>query len=269
MNAPVLTTRRTAEFLGLRFDCLDQGATIKVLRLQSEQNRFAYLVTPNVDHVVALSRVKSDYAVRWAYDHADLLLCDSRILQMLARWSGVSLPLVTGSDLTARLLREVDGKGVSIAIVGGDTAILSDLRRLYPAITWQQHVPPMGVRQKPEALQAIAAFVEQAKADYVFFAIGAPQSELVCAEIARRGKAQGFALCIGASLEFVTGAKKRAPKMLQLLHLEWFFRLLSEPRRLWHRYLVEGPKIISIWLRWRANRFRPHGESGSSRPDPS
>lgn len=263
-------SRGRIEFLGLQFDDLDQDGVLQALVPPPRGASFAYVVTPNVDHVVGLANARADDAMRPAYDHADLVLCDSRILQMLAGWSGLCLPLVTGSDLTVRLLQMADARGdTRIAVIGGDESLLTQLAGLYPEISWDQHIPPMGVRRNVEARQAIARYVERTTADYILFAIGAPQSEIVCAEIARRGTARGVALCIGASLEFVTGAKQRAPAIMQTLRLEWLFRLLSEPRRLWRRYLVEGPRIFAIWLRWRANRPLPHGASGSSHPNPS
>ena len=63
--------------------------------------------------------------------------------------------------------------------------------------------------------------------------------------------AGGTGLCIGASVEFVTGAKRRAPRWMQRLGVEWLHRLLSEPGRLWRRYLVEGPRIFAMAWRWR------------------
>jgi exopolysaccharide biosynthesis WecB/TagA/CpsF family protein len=253
------------DFLGLRFDRLDQDATLQVVTQAAGQDRFTYVVTPNVDHVVGLSRAEAgDSVTRAAYEGADLVLCDSRILQMLANFSDIGLPLVTGSDLTIRLLGAINQPGTIVAVIGGDADLIEALARLYPGIDWRHHMPPMGVRRDPLARLAIAEFVESAGAHYVLLAIGAPQSEIVCAEIAARGRVKGVALCIGASLEFVTGVKRRAPAAMQALRLEWLFRLLSEPRRLWRRYLVEGPKIVSIWLRWRASRSRPHARSGSS-----
>ena len=258
------------EFLGLRFDRLDQDQVIRILRQRHEAKRFAYVVTPNVDHIVALSKLAPNHAVRTAYREADLTLCDSRILKKLARWSGLQLSLVTGSDLTVRLLCELqESGGGRVALIGGSEAMLEDLCRIYPAIAWQQHIPPMGVRQNADLQQEIVHYIENGVADYVLFAIGAPQSELLCAMIAQRGKAMGWALCIGASLEFATGVKKRAPKVMQRLSLEWLFRLLSEPKRLWRRYLVDGPKIVPVWLQWRASRPRLRGGSVASRYDPS
>jgi exopolysaccharide biosynthesis WecB/TagA/CpsF family protein len=60
-----------------------------------------------------------------------------------------------------------------------------------------------------------------------------------------------MAFCIGAALEFITGQTKRAPVLARRLGLEWAHRLLTDPRRLWRRYLVEGPAIFLLALRWR------------------
>src|SRR3546814_15777850 len=90
----------------------------------------------------------------------------------------------------------------------------------------------MGIRHDPAARTAIAEFGEAAAADVVFLAVGAPQSEMVCADIGQRGRARGVALCIGASLEFLTGAKSRAPLWMQRAGFAWLFRLLREPQQI-------------------------------------
>lgn len=245
----------SVSFLGLRFDLLDEVQALAAVRTLAAGEAFAYIVTPNVDHVVRLHRDRDDRSLWAAYEDATLLLCDSRILKALGSLSDVTLDLVTGSDLTARLLGS-PGDLRSAAVIGGDDALMRDLRALYPSLTWHWHAPPQGVLRNPAAQLEIIAFVEQCPADLYFFAIGAPQSELVCARIAERGVARGVALCIGASLEFLTGEKARAPRWMQRAGLEWLFRLASEPARLWRRYLLEGPQIFLIWWRWRLSSSR-------------
>ena len=240
----------SASFLGLRFDLLNQTEAVDAARKLSRGKGFSYIVTPNVDHIVRLHRQGADQRLRTAYNKATLLVCDSRILKMLAHLSDVRLELVTGSDLTAHLLGSSE-EFKDVAIVGGDRALLEGLRAIYPQIAWHHHNPPRGVLYNPGAQLEIIEFVETCRAPVIFFAIGSPQSELLCAQIASRGRARGVALCIGASLEFLTGAKPRAPMWMQRTGLEWLFRLLTEPSRLWRRYLVEGPQIFLIWGRWR------------------
>ena len=82
----------------------------------------------------------------------------------------------------------------------------------------------------------------------MLLAIGSPQQELFAQALLRRGRCWGVALCIGAGLEFLVGARRRAPVPVQRLGLEWAYRLLSEPRRMWRRYLVDGPRILPLFL---------------------
>lgn len=259
-------TSRT-HFLGLDFDMLDDAAATNAILRTCREEGFAYVVTPNVDHMVKLHDRPKDDDLWTAYRQAYMCLCDSRILQALARRSGVELPLVPGSDLTLGLLERLsDRSDLNIAVVGGNAELEIALARLYPGPRWIHHVPPMGVLANQAARDEIVAFVEHANADLIFFAIGAPQSELLCQRIALAGNARGVALCTGASLEFVTGAKRRAPLLLQRLKLEWLFRLMSEPGRLWRRYLLEGPAIFRIWYRWHrqlpAHRGAAYGSTG-------
>lgn len=250
-------------FLGVAFDRLDRhAATARVLEMAGCAG-FAYVVTPNVDHIVQLETA-GDPDLAAAYRDAALCLCDSRIVARLARWSGGDLPVVAGSDLTYDLLEHAL-PATCVAVVGGNRALHLDLVERYPRFAWVFYEPPMGVRRNPAARRQIAEFIEQSAANVIFFAIGAPQSEIVCAEIRMRGRARGVALCIGASLEFLSGAKRRAPLWMQRASLEWLYRLMSEPRRLWRRYLVDGPRIFSIWSRWnRLNHPRSRAGSDSS-----
>src|SRR5256885_4320033 len=73
---------------------------------------------------------------------------------------------------------------------------------------------------------------------------------MIAAEARSAAGATGMALCIGAGLEFLTGRQKRAPRLARALGLEWAHRLLSDPRRMWRRYLIEGPRIFLLTYRW-------------------
>ncbi|WP_339693393.1 WecB/TagA/CpsF family glycosyltransferase [uncultured Parasphingorhabdus sp.] len=252
LPAPIMSSevdQNTVEFFGLDFNIIDENMAVYQIRQLEKQSGYFYVVTPNVDHIVQLDK-STDSSLIEAYQGADMIICDSRILSFLAKRSGINLDAVPGSDLTRELLR-TGRKNWRVAMIGGGSLLHKKLQTLYPDYEWVFHEPPMGIRRNLAARITIAEFIEDKKADMVFFAIGAPQSEITCREIALRGKATGVALCIGASLEFLTGAKRRAPRWMQRTGLEWLYRLGSEPRRLWRRYLVEGPKIFPIWWRWK------------------
>ena len=104
----------------------------------------------------------------------------------------------------------------------------------------------MGFVRDPLAVLEAGQFVEHSPARFVFLAVGSPQQEILAQSIRRRGQAFGIGLCIGASLQFLTGEVKRAPVWMQRARLEWLYRLSQEPRRMWRRYLYEGPKILRI-----------------------
>jgi N-acetylglucosaminyldiphosphoundecaprenol N-acetyl-beta-D-mannosaminyltransferase len=254
-------------FLDVRFDRFDEDRVLSQLSQITNEQTFAFVVTPNVDHIVRLHSSDRDPVLWQAYRSAFLCLCDSQILRFLARCSGIPLPLVAGSNLTAHILKDERFKSRAFAVIGGDRDLLDRLEAGDPERRWYHHAPPMGIRTDRQAQLALIDFVENCPADIHFFAIGSPQSELLCGELCKRGKARGVALCIGASLEFVTGTKARAPRWMQRFGLEWLFRLLSEPRRLWRRYLIEGPAIFQIWWRWRFSADRHCAACDSSSLD--
>ena len=247
----------SVRFLGVDFAALSLREALGRIVAAGGEDRFRYVVTPNVDHVVMLHEPGGEpwrAAYRAAVAGADLRLNDSRILARLARLSGVTLPVTPGSDLTRELIDHVAAQPEQRRwlLVGGSAAEADWLRARLPDHGIAHYDPPMGVRDDAAAQAEIAERVAGEQADFVLFAIGAPQSEIVAHAIAQGGRARGIALCIGASIEFLSGAKARAPRIFQRAGLEWLHRLASEPRRLWRRYLLRGPRVFAIW--WRERR---------------
>ena len=239
-------------FLDVAFDVLPRERIASQIEAVSADSPFRYLVTPNVDHLVRLHRRGTDVpGLAEAYKRADFCVCDSKVLARLAKWRGVDLPVITGSDLTASLFEGVIKDGDRIAIVGGDAAMLDDLRARYPKVRFVQHCPPMGLMRDPAARRAAAEFIAGEQARFTFICVGSPQQELIAAEASGIEGGRGMAFCVGAALEFITGRTKRAPRLARRLGLEWAHRLVTDPRRLWRRYLVEGPAIFLLAFRWR------------------
>ena len=162
---------------------------------------------------------------------------------------GIDLPIVPGSTLTAQLFDTVITAGDRIAIVGGDDTIIPALKSRYPGVDFVQHIPPMGLRRDRTAQYEAAAFIAATKARFTFIAVGSPQQELIARIVAERGDATGIGLCIGVSIEFLIGKVQRAPVWMQKAGIEWSHRLLTDPKRLWRRYLIDGPRIFLIAFR--------------------
>jgi len=220
------------DFLDLRFDRLTFRQVKGRLRAVTTATPYGYIVTPNVDHMVRLHR---EPGLRELYAGADLCLCDSRILRLLARLSGIKLPLVAGSDLCAALFRDVIKPGDKIAVVGSTADFMDRLRAKFPDVDFVHHAPPMGLRTNPKALREAARFLASADARFSFVTAGSPQQEIIASDARPLPGAGGMTLCVGAGLEFLTGEQVRAPRVLQRLGLEWAHRLATNPGRLWRR----------------------------------
>lgn len=240
------------EFLDVGFDVLPVEALMSRIAAIRADSPYAYLVTPNVDHLVRLHK----HGLRIPglpdiYRNAGFCVCDSKVLARLAKWRNVDLPVIPGSDLTERMFEQVIGEGDRIAIVGGDAAMVDGLRSKYPKVAFVQHCPPMGLAKNAAARRQAAEFIARERPRFTFICVGAPQQELIAAEASKVPGSRGLALCVGASLDFLTDRQKRAPPIVRRFGLEWAHRLLSNPRRLWRRYLVEGPAIFVLAYRWR------------------
>lgn len=244
-------SRARINFLGLEFSGLDLDQAVDAVTARASIDcAFAYVVTPNVDHVVGLS---SEPARRPLYQSAWMTLNDSNILKRLGKRAGLSLPVATGADLAERLFDGVIDRREPVTIIGGDKAMIEELKRRYALTDVRWHRAPMGLKQKPEAIVKAAAFAAAQPSRFTFICVGAPQQELIAYAIAQRGDAMGVGLCVGAALEFLSGQTQRAPVWMRKAGLEWFYRLASEPGRLWKRYLVTGPKVFSLFAAWRAS----------------
>ncbi len=233
----------------MEFDLWGLGEVVGYCRKRTDNDAFSYIVTPNVDHLVRLDGEREVFSP--LYQAASLRVCDSRILQVLAKKSGFDLPLCPGSDLTEHLFDNIISQDEIVNIIGGDDELVKQLVRRYGLNRINHHQPPMGLRNKPNAVQEAAEFIAKKPARFTFICVGSPQQEMIAKAALDIENCKGFGLCVGASLDFLTGRAKRAPKFMQNLRLEWLYRLLSEPKRMWRRYLIESPKIFFIWRRWQ------------------
>jgi exopolysaccharide biosynthesis WecB/TagA/CpsF family protein len=208
------------------------------------QQRYGYVVTPNVDHLI---RYYEDPTFRAQYRAADFILMDSRFAARLVRLlKGVRLPVCTGSDLTAQLLAKVVQPTDRVVMIGGSDEQAQQITAKFGLTNLRHHNPPMGFIKDPAAVEECLNFIESMSPfRFCFLALGSPQQEAIAQALRARDRARGLALCIGASLNFITGHEKRAPQWMQKMALEWLFRLLQNPKRLARRYLVRGPRIFA------------------------
>lgn len=213
---------------------------------------YRYVVTPNVDHVVKLLEGRFEAKV---YRGADLMICDSRILAHLARLRGKRLSVYPGSDMTADLLAMPRARHLAIAVVGPDRVAFYDLQERYPHLNLTHIDAPM-MQAGDAAWNGVLEAVMTAPWDVLLVCISFPKQEMFAHALREAGRGSGVALCVGASIDFLTGRQQRAPELAQRLSLEWLYRLLSQPRRMFRRYVVEAPAIFGWFIRTEIIRPR-------------
>jgi exopolysaccharide biosynthesis WecB/TagA/CpsF family protein len=219
-------------------------------------DRFGYVVTPNVDHVI---RHHHDDEFRALYAQAAYVLLDSRFLAHIMRIvKRQALRVCLGSDLTAAVFHSVM-KPLDVAVLVGATSAQAAILRERFGLRALHHIdPPMNFIRDPSAVEACLREIEAiGPFRFCFLAIGSPQQEIIAHKLRQRGVAHGLALCVGGSINFITGAERRAPRWIQKLGCEWLFRLLQNPKRLARRYLVRGPSIFLMLPRIELRLRRP------------
>jgi N-acetylglucosaminyldiphosphoundecaprenol N-acetyl-beta-D-mannosaminyltransferase len=224
--------------------------------------RFGYVVTPNVDHVI---RHHLDQRFRALYEQAAYVLLDSRFLShTVGLVKRQVFRVCLGSDLTTEVLCKVARPLDVIVLVGGSAQQAQHLRDRF-GLTRLCHIdPPMNFINDPDAVENCLRTIEGVGPfRFCFLAIGSPQQEIIAQQLKERGQARGLALCVGAAINYLTGIERRAPQWMQRAGFEWLYRLLQSPRRMAKRYLVRGP-LIFLFL-WRIE-FRVRKSLASSEP---
>jgi exopolysaccharide biosynthesis WecB/TagA/CpsF family protein len=209
------------------------------------QAQYDYVVTPNTDHLL---RLYDQASFRELYREAGYVLLDSRFVSHMVRLTqGLRLPVCPGSDLTEVLFTEVIDPDDRLVLIGGSAQQARDLAQRYGLRRLAHSNPAMGFIGDPAAVDACLTFIEDhSPFRFCFLAVGSPQQEMLARQLKLRGRARGLSLCVGASINFLTGLERRAPRWMRHAGMEWLFRLLQQPRHLSERYLVRGPRIFAL-----------------------
>lgn len=222
----------------IELDDITLDETVDWVIDNSNSSRFNYVVTPNIDHLDRL--LNGNENLFPIYESADLCLCDSRILKVMLKIKNYPIDsVVPGSDLTAALFNSDKVQGKRLLIFGADDSVFTTLQQRYPHLDLYHINPSMGFIKKPDEITALIEQIQALQPDILFLAVGSPQQEKFADKLAKH-LTKGVALCIGASILFMTGEEKRAPVIIQKLHLEWFFRMVVAPRligRYWQNLL--------------------------------
>jgi N-acetylglucosaminyldiphosphoundecaprenol N-acetyl-beta-D-mannosaminyltransferase len=225
---------------------------IDVLRKRSATAPFL-IMGPNA-HLVTVAQ--KDFRLLEALNASALNVPDGISVLLASRILGGRIPArVPGGELMEYLCRDAARYGLRAFFLGGlpEAATLASLQiqRRYPALSIAgTYCPPRGFDRDPMECAHIRQLITEAAPDLLFVAFGVPRQEIWMHENCPTLPI-GAAMSVGAAFDTQSGLRKRAPRWTHKLGMEWLYRLLKEPRRLWSRYLIGNPHFFYLVLRQR------------------
>ncbi|MDI1298251.1 WecB/TagA/CpsF family glycosyltransferase [Methylotenera sp.] len=217
-----------------------------------------FIVTPNVNCVVQLSK---NQAYRDAFENASMVVADGKPVVWTARLMGEEIPgTVTGSDLVPAIFQhfhdEADAE-LKVFLLGAMPGVAelaaSNIERTYQKVkVTGLYSPPFGFEKDAVECERICQMISHSGADFLLIGLGAPKQATWVNQYAKQLPVK-VAICAGATIDFLAGNKPRAPKWMTNIGIEWFYRMVIEPRRLVKRYAGDAlvfPKLV--WKEWKS-----------------
>src|SRR4051812_25191656 len=244
--------------LGVPFSAVTLKQTIERVEEMIASRRPHYVVTANVDFLV---QARADVELHRILLEADLVLCDGQPLVWVSRWLGKPLPeRVAGSDLVPELIRLAASRGHRVFFLGGTANVaeqaVANMQRQYPTLNVCGHYSPPFKSLLEMDHEFIAEKIRAAKPDLLFVSLGCPKAEKWMF-MHYRALGVPVAIGVGGTIDFLAERLKRAPMWMRHCGVEWLFRLMQEPGRLYSRYARDargfGRSIFQqFWnLQWR------------------
>lgn len=232
---------KTTRFLNIDILNLTQEELLKDLHK-------GVLITPNVDHLVKLQQDKEFYQV---YQQAEWIVCDSKILYLLSKLLKNPLPqAIPGSSFfTAFYHYHKDDPHCKIFLLGAAEGIAKKAmdninKKTGREIVVGAHSPSFGFEKHEEECEELVRIVNESGANVLLVGVGAPKQEKWIMRYRDRMSNVNLFMALGATIDFEAGTLKRAPRIWQQLGMEWLYRVIKEPRRLFKRYFVDDMQFF-------------------------
>jgi N-acetylglucosaminyldiphosphoundecaprenol N-acetyl-beta-D-mannosaminyltransferase len=244
---PELMPPPARHILGMRVDATSYPDAVRRIIEWSEEGSSRYVCISNVNNVMT---AYDDPSFLEVMNQADLSTPDGMPLawglrRMGIEWAG----RVYGPDLTVSILSAAAERGIPVGFYGGEPACMSDLIRVvtagWPRLRVTYNYCPPFRKLTVEEDERVTQEINNSGARILLVGLGCPKQEVWMAK--HRGKVNGVMVGVGAAFDFIAGRKKQAPKVLQDAGMEWAFRLATEPRRLWKRYLKHNPRFVALF----------------------
>jgi N-acetylglucosaminyldiphosphoundecaprenol N-acetyl-beta-D-mannosaminyltransferase len=239
--------------LNIYVNNVDMNETLSAIDEMISSGRKSYIVAVNVDVIM---KIENDSYLKQITDEADMVLVDGKPLIWISKWHKHPIKAkISGSDLVPLLCERAIEKGYSIFIVGGKDGVAEkaklNLERDYPNIQIVgTYAPPYGFENDENETEKINSMISDVHPDFLIACLGCPKQEKWIYENYQKYGAK-VSICAGATVDFLAGNVKRAPKWMSEHGLEWFYRFIQEPKRMFKRYFVDDVKIIKLIRKYR------------------
>lgn len=218
------------------------------------------LITPNVDHLMKLQRDREFYEI---YQKAEYVTVDSQIVKKAMQFLGAPVKeVITGSGfLPSFYMHHKNNPDVKIFLFGAapgiaDIAMEKINQKVGREIVVGAYSPSFGFEKNEEECSQIVEMLNQSDANVLVVGVGAPKQEKWIYKYKDRLKNIKIYLAIGATIDFEAEKVKRAPVIMQKLAIEWLYRLLKEPKRLWKRYIIEDMPFFALVLKQKRGKYQ-------------
>ena len=232
---------------------MDMYEVIDAIDKMIAEDKKSYIVPINVDVIM---KTEKDNYLKKIIDNADIVLVDGKPLVWISKWHKNPVKgKISGSDLVPLLCKHSAKRGYSIFIIGGREGIAekakANLEQSYPEINIiETYAPPFGFEKKREERDKINEIIKAAHPDILIVCLGCPKQEKWIYENYQKYQAK-VSICAGATVDFLAGNISRSPRWMSEYGLEWFYRFLQEPKRMFRRYFVDDIKIVRLIWKYR------------------
>lgn len=218
------------------------------------------LVTPNVDQIVKMQSDREYYDI---VKKAEWIICDSKILYLCAKILGRSLPeAIPGSSFFPAFYEyHKDDENCKIFLLGAMDGVAQKAmdninRKMGRRMVVGAYSPSYGFEKNIEENEKIYQMIKDSGATVVLVGVGCPKQEKWIDAHKTKMPEVNMWLALGATIDFEAGNIKRAPMIWRKMYMEWFYRFLQEPRRMYKRYFVDDPKFFWYLLKQKLGIYK-------------
>ena len=237
------------DFLGIRLNNMTAREILDHVDYCIERRSPCQIVGVNVDQAIRVIEDKYSHEI---FDNAEIVFTDGKPIIWMAKW--LKRPIVekvSGPDLMLLLCERAAQKHYKIFLLGcaeGVAAAAAEkLEKMYPGLRCVgTYSPPFGFEKDNKEMEKIVNMLKESNADQLFVGMGSPKQDIFIYENMNRYQIP-VSYSMGAAIDFIGGSVKRAPKWMSDIGLEWFHRMLQNPKRLIKRYLVEDRRILKYY----------------------